>query len=593
MGSSDNDTKLYCSTIYNIVSPPQSLRDAPPCLSQKPRLLRRRIFPLYLVIIIRNPYSKKKVFFLKAHIQPNQVPTRRSHKKRLLKILTSRLFIVGVLILVQLFLLLFLLVKVGTMRYWISIVFNVVSILMVLYILTREDNPSFKISWIIVIMAVPLIGGVFYLIFGRKMHGRRMARQIESYTDALLHKDHGSLPQCSGNCQTLERLRENHYTLARQADYIYNVSGFELYQNTEAEYFPSGEQFFARLLEELRGAQKFILLEYFIVQHGKMWDSILKILENKRAHGVEVRILYDDVGCVATLPALYADYLRQKGFQVGVFNPFRPRLNAATNYRDHRKICVIDGNVGFTGGINLADEYINQKEKYGHWKDTAVLLRGEAVQSLTEMFLELWQFTCHESLSLSDFLPTRSHSCAGFVQPYGDSPLDNFNLAENVYMQILNHAKNYVYITTPYLILDNEMINALCLAAQSGIDVRIITPHVPDKWYVHMVTRSHYSQLLRAGIRIFEYTPGFIHAKMFVSDDSTAIVGTTNVDFRSFYLHFECGVAFYLSPMVSKVKEDFLRTQNICEEITLEKERAVKAPIRILRSLLRAFAPLM
>lgn len=324
-----------------------------------------------------------------------------------------------------------------------------------------------------------------------------------------------------------------------------------------------------------------------------MWDSILKILENKRAHGVEVRILYDDVGCVATLPALYADYLRQKGFQVGVFNPFRPRLNAATNYRDHRKICVIDGNVGFTGGINLADEYINQKEKYGHWKDTAVLLRGEAVQSLTEMFLELWQFTCHESLSLSDFLPSRSHSCAGFVQPYGDSPLDNFNLAENVYMQILNHAKNYVYITTPYLILDNEMINALCLAAQSGIDVRIITPHIPDKWYVHMVTRSHYSQLLRAGIRIFEYTPGFIHAKMFVSDDSTAIVGTTNVDFRSFYLHFECGVAFYLSPMVSKVKEDFLRTQNICEEITLEKERAVKAPIRILRSLLRAFAPLM
>ena len=590
----DNDTKLYFSTIYNIVSPPQSLRDVPPPFITKTSTSasKKNICPVSRYYNQKS-ILKKKVFFLKAHIQPNQVPTRRSHKKRLLKILTSRLFIVGVLILVQLFLLLFLLVKVGTMRYWISIVFNVVSILMVLYILTREDNPSFKISWIIVIMAVPLIGGVFYLIFGRKMHGRRMARQIESYTDALLHKDHGSLPQCSGNCQTLERLRENHYTLARQADYIYNVSGFELYQNTEAEYFPSGEQFFARLLEELRGAQKFILLEYFIVQHGKMWDSILKILENKRAHGVEVRILYDDVGCVATLPALYADYLRQKGFQVGVFNPFRPRLNAATNYRDHRKICVIDGNVGFTGGINLADEYINQKEKYGHWKDTAVLLRGEAVQSLTEMFLELWQFTCHESLSLSDFLPTRSHSCAGFVQPYGDSPLDNFNLAENVYMQILNHAKNYVYITTPYLILDNEMINALCLAAQSGIDVRIITPHVPDKWYVHMVTRSHYSQLLRAGIRIFEYTPGFIHAKMFVSDDSTAIVGTTNVDFRSFYLHFECGVAFYLSPMVSKVKEDFLRTQNICEEITLEKERAVKAPIRILRSLLRAFAPLM
>ena len=533
------------------------------------------------------------MFFLKAHIQPNQVPTRRSHKKRLLKILTSRLFIVGVLILVQLFLLLFLLVKVGTMRYWISIVFNVVSILMVLYILTREDNPSFKISWIIVIMAVPLIGGVFYLIFGRKMHGRRMARQIESYTDALLHKDHGSLPQCSGNCQTLERLRENHYTLARQADYIYNVSGFELYQNTEAEYFPSGEQFFARLLEELRGAQKFILLEYFIVQHGKMWDSILKILENKRAHGVEVRILYDDVGCVATLPALYADYLRQKGFQVGVFNPFRPRLNAATNYRDHRKICVIDGNVGFTGGINLADEYINQKEKYGHWKDTAVLLRGEAVQSLTEMFLELWQFTCHESLSLSDFLPTRSHSCAGFVQPYGDSPLDNFNLAENVYMQILNHAKNYVYITTPYLILDNGMLDTRTRAAKSGIEVCIIMPHIPDKWYAFAVAKTYYRELIEAGVNIYEFTPGFVHAKVFVSDDDTATVGTVNLDYRSLYLHFECGIFVYDNPVVHKIEKDFQETLKKSCKVTASDIGNTGIFMRICGRVLRLIAPLM
>lgn len=532
--------------------------------------------------------------FLRAHIQ-DRVPTRRSHRKRLLKILTSRLFIVGVLILLQLLLLIFVLIQVGTMRYWISVVFNIVSFLMVLCILPREDNPSYKISWIILIMAVPLVGGIFYLIFGRKVNGKRMARQIEEYTRALLHKDHGALPRCSGStcADCLDELRKNHPMLARQADYISNVSGFELYQNTEVEYFPIGEKFYERLLEELRAAKKFILLEYFIIQHGKMWDSILKVLEQRHEHGVEIRILYDDVGCVATLPALYGDYLRAKGFQVGVFNPFHPRLSSATNYRDHRKICVIDGNVGFTGGINLADEYINARERFGHWKDTAVMLRGEAVQSLTEMFLELWQFSCRESLRLSDFLPTQPCSCAGFVQPYGDSPLDSFNVAENVYMQILNHAQNYVYITTPYLILDNEMVTALCLAAQSGVDVRIMTPHVPDKWYVHLVTRSHYRQLLEAGVRIFEYTPGFIHAKMFVSDDDTAIVGTTNVDFRSFYLHFECGVAFYLSPVVAQVKEDFLRTQNICEEITLEKERAIKAPVRILRSLLRAFAPLM
>lgn len=535
---------------------------------------------------------------MKAHIQPNIVPKKRSKKKRLFKILTSRLFIIGVLILLQLALLLFVLIKLGTMRYWVSIAFQLLSFLMVLCILPREDNPSYKISWIILIMTVPLLGGIFYLMFGMKHNGKRMARQIESYTNSLLHKTHGgdsvgSEEKKQNAKKILARLAQRHPALARQANYIYRSSGFELYQNTETEYFPIGEKFYARLLEELRKAKKFIFMEYFIVQHGVMWDSILKILEQKQRQGVQIYLLYDDMGCVMTLPALYSDYLKEKGFRVGVFNPFRPRLSAAANYRDHRKICVIDGNVGFTGGINLADEYINAKEKHGHWKDTGVLLRGDAVQSLTEMFLELWQFTCRETLELSDFLPTVRHSCAGFVQPYGDSPLDSFNVAENVYMQILNHAQNYVYITTPYLILDNEMITSLCLAAQSGVDVRIMTPHVPDKWYVHMVTRSYYPQLLRAGVRIFEYTPGFIHSKMFVSDDDTAVVGTTNVDFRSFYLHFECGAAFYLSPIVSQVKEDFLRTQNICEEITREKEQAVRAPIRILRTLLRAFAPLM
>lgn len=531
---------------------------------------------------------------MRAHIQKNQIPTRRSGKKRLLKILTSRLFIVAVLILLQLFLLLFALVELGTRQYWVSIAFKILSFLMVLCILPREDNPSYKISWIILIMAVPLVGGIFYLMFGMKRNSRHMARQIERYTRTLLHRDHGQqLLAPKAASAPLDRLEQNNPMLGRQAGYIQNSSGFILYENTEAQYFPSGETFYERLLEELRGAKKFILLEYFIVHPGKMWDSILKILEQKRDHGVQIRIMYDDVGCVTTLPALYADYLRQKGFQVGVFNPFHPQLNAATNYRDHRKICVIDGNVGFTGGINLADEYINEKEKHGHWKDTAVLLRGEAVQGLTEMFLELWQFTCHETLELQDFLPTERRTCSGYVQPYGDSPLDSCNLAEHVYMQILNHARRYVYITTPYLILDNEMLTAICLAAQSGVDVRIITPYVPDKWYVHMVTRSHYKQLLEAGVRIFEYTPGFIHAKMFVSDDTTAVVGTTNVDFRSFYLHFECGVAFYLSPVVAQVKDDILRTQNICEEITLEKVHAIKAPVRILRTLLRAFAPLM
>ncbi len=302
-------------------------------------------------------------------------------------------------------------------------------------------------------MAVPLVGGIFYLMFGMKRNSRRMAQQIDSYTRSLLHRDHGKVtlnPNDSLLQPTpLQQLSLIDPMLGRQAGYISSTSGFEVYRNTQVEYFSLGEQFYQRLLEQLRGAQKFILMEYFIVQHGKMWDSILRVLEERQRHGVQVRILYDDVGCFTTLPAMYSEQLRQKGFQVGVFNPFHPRLNAATNYRDHRKICVIDGNVGFTGGINLADEYINEKEKHGHWKDTAVLLRGQGVQGLTEMFLELWQFTCQEKLHLCDFLPNESFLAPGFVQPYGDSPLDSCNLAENVYMQILNHARDYVYITTP------------------------------------------------------------------------------------------------------------------------------------------------
>ena len=363
---------------------------------------------------------------MRAHIR-KPLSARHSRKKRLLTLLTSRLFIIVVLILLQLFLLLFTLVELGTRQYWISIAFNILSFLMVLWILPREDNPSYKISWIILIMAIPLVGGIFYLMFGMKRNSRRMARQIDSYTRSLLHRDHGKVtlnPNDSLSQPTpLQQLSLIDPMLGRQAGYISSTSGFEVYRNTQVEYFSLGEQFYQRLLEQLRGAQKFILMEYFIVQHGKMWDSILRVLEERQRHGVQVRILYDDVGCVTTLPAMYSEQLRQKGFQVGVFNPFHPRLNAATNYRDHRKICVIDGNVGFTGGINLADEYINEKEKHGHWKDTAVLLRGQGVQGLTEMFLELWQFTCQEKLHLCDFLPNESFLAPGFVQPYGDSPM--------------------------------------------------------------------------------------------------------------------------------------------------------------------------
>ena len=466
-----------------------------------------------------------------------------------------------------------------------------------LCILPREDNPSYKISWIILIMAVPLVGGIFYLMFGMKRNSRHMARQIERYTRTLLHRDHGQqLLAPKAASAPLDRLEQNNPMLGRQAGYIQNSSGFMLYENTEAQYFPSGETFYERLLEELRGAKKFILLEYFIVHPGKMWDSILKILEQKRDHGVQIRIMYDDVGCVTTLPALYADYLRQKGFQVGVFNPFHPQLNAATNYRDHRKICVIDGNVGFTGGINLADEYINAYEKHGHWKDTSILLKGEAVFNLTVMFLSMWDYldgTTGKTDYIRYYPTVWDENAKGYVQPFADNPLDDEAVGETVYLNLINKAKRYVYITTPYLILSSELFTALTSAAKCGVDVRIITPHIPDKRYVFEVTRAHYPPLLEAGVRIYEYTPGFIHAKNFVVDDRFATVGTVNLDYRSLFLHFEDGVWLCEAPCIQDIRRDFEETLRVCQRISLRQRKYFNPIIQLYRNILRIFAPLM
>lgn len=328
-----------------------------------------------------------------------------------------------------------------------------------------------------------------------------------------------------------------------------------------------------------------------------MWNSILEILEEKVKQGVEVRLIYDDMGCMFTLPYQYDKKLREKGINACVFNPFAPVLNSGFNNRDHRKICVIDGYIGFNGGINLADEYINEYEKYGHWKDTAVILEGDAVWNLTVMFLSVWNYIHGTTEDYEKYRPNvyqkEKFSADGYIQPYMDSPLDDETVGENVYFNLINNAKDYVYITTPYLIIDNEMMTALSTAAKSGIDVRIITPYVPDKWYVHAVTRAHYEALTENGVKIYEYTPGFIHAKTFVVDDSYSVVGTINLDYRSLYLHFECGTWMYQTDCVMQMKEDFLKTLEVCQPVTLEDCRRVKWYRKIGRSILRIFAPLM
>ncbi|MDD5879236.1 MAG: cardiolipin synthase, partial [Clostridiales bacterium] len=352
-----------------------------------------------------------------------------------------------------------------------------------------------------------------------------------------------------------------------------------------------------KLVEELKKAKHFIFLEYFIIEEGIMWNTILEILKEKAKEGVDVRVIYDDVGCVMKLPYKYGDKLEKYGIKCRVFNPFIPILTNRLNNRDHRKIAVIDGYVGFMGGINLADEYINSFEKYGHWKDAAILLKGDAVFNLTVMFLTMWDFINNSDDDYLKYRPenftNEKYLSKGYVQPFDDSPLVNEPIGETVYLNLINKAKKYIYINTPYLIIDNEMATALKIAAKSGIDVRIVTPHIPDKWFVHAVTRSYYHSFIKDNIKIYEYTPGFMHSKTFVVDDEYAVVGSINLDFRSLYLHFECGAWLYKTDSVLKVKEDFLDTLELCQQISLQDCENVKWPVKFGRLILRMFSPLL
>ena len=351
------------------------------------------------------------------------------------------------------------------------------------------------------------------------------------------------------------------------------------------------------MLAALESAEHFIFLEYFIIEEGHMFHQIEDILEKKVKEGVEVRLIYDDVGCIGTLPPRYYKQLQKKGIKCAAFNPFRPLLSVIMNNRDHRKIFVVDGAVGFTGGINLADEYINEVKRFGYWKDTGVRIEGEAVWSLTSMFLSMWNYIVHSTEDYSRFMPAQHQKAPfendGFVQPYGDSPLDHESVGENIYLNIINRAKNYVYIFTPYLIIDHEMLTALCNAAKDGVDVRIVTPGIPDKKMIFLLTQSYYAPLIQSGVKIYQYTPGFIHAKCFVCDDEIATVGSVNLDFRSLYLHFECGVFFYRSAVVAQVKEDCLNTFVCSEQMTAEFCRNRPVPVRLLQSVLRLLAPLL
>ncbi len=458
----------------------------------------------------------------------------------------------------------------------------------VLHVANRDMVPETKIPWIICIVILNIYGAVVYIMFSSNRPSRK---KREFY-----HTVDRNVARHEGRKFSAEQLHERMGRWAQVSEALCTVTpSATVHGGTKTEYFPSGEAFFERLLGDLERAEKYIFLEYFIIERGKMWNSILEVLERKIAEGVEVRVMYDDFGCMGKIHLNYHRTLKKKGILCKKFNPFVPVLSNVHNNRDHRKITVIDGKVGYTGGLNLADEYINEVHPFGHWKDTAVRLEGEGVKSLLFLFLRLYDLQAKTTDDVSRYLPDKEEDFGeqGYVQPYGDGPFPIYarHFSEDIYINILNAARKYVYITTPYLIIDYRMREALVLAARRGVDVRIVTPHIPDKKIAFALTRSNYLALIQRGVKIYEYSPGFIHAKMFLADGAVATVGTVNLDYRSFLYHFEDGVLMYKTEAVDAIAKDF---EEIFEASSLQTAEDAKRSVvwRWICEIAKLFAPL-
>lgn len=473
----------------------------------------------------------------------------------------------------------------------LQITLFILELIVVLYIINVHDRPSSKMGWIILVLLVPVFGVPMYMLNGRGRPARKMKRKImraqkenEEVFEKTYKKHEISVPQSRGE---------------GISHYLEKWCNYPAFYDGTVEYYKSGEDMFPHMLEELKKAEKFILLEYFIIAQGKMWTEILQILLEKAIQGVQIRIIYDDFGCMMTLPPKYERYLESlhENIKCMTFNNVVPFFSVRMNHRDHRKILVIDGKVGFTGGINLADEYIAEKRRFGYWKDSGIKITGDCVRSLMQSFFYIWNAFRKDKEDLTSYLPPANDKKQapndGFcVHPYDDSPLDSASTGEIVYVDVINRASKYVWIFTPYLVLDDHLRVALCMAAARGVDVRIVTPGIPDKKTVFRLTRANYGVLMKSGVKIYEYKPGFIHSKSIVSDDECAVVGTINFDYRSLYLHFENAVYFSGTQAVLDVKRDCEETFPVCKQCTPQNTKR-KLVGRVVDSVLRVFENLL
>ncbi|MDE5778174.1 MAG: cardiolipin synthase [Lachnospiraceae bacterium] len=463
-----------------------------------------------------------------------------------------------------------------------------IALFLVVWIYGKNQNAAFKMMWIILLLAAPVLGVCMYVLIGHDKGTKKMRARFKKIDGELFSK----LEQAPGVMETLE---DRDYGIANQFRYIHDYGYYPVYQNADVEFYSEAAEAFEAQLCDLKRAENFIFLEYHAIEEAQSFSRMKEILAERAAHGVEVRILYDDAGSVGFIDPKFVKRMEEIGVTCRVFNPVMPFLNLFMNNRDHRKITVIDGKVAYTGGYNLADEYFNITHPYGKWKDTGIRLAGEAVKSFTIMFLEMWNAVEETDTEFEKYLPHINYRAKeqGFIQPFADMPLDEEYMGENVYMNMIKNAKHTLYVATPYLIISDEMNRELTLAAQRGVDVRMITPGIPDKKVIYKVTRSNYNALVDRGVRIYEYTPGFIHEKQVLADGELAAVGTINFDYRSLYHHFENGVLIYGYNVVKEIGKDFEETFDVSNEVTEHYRNQKNVAVRFAQGLMQILSPLL
>ena len=525
---------------------------------------------------------------VKRKLTENGLSLNGHWRKGIFSFLLSPVFLSIIILLFEVGLLLLIWSAIGNSLSGYIVGFRTVSVIILcLFIINSSMESSAKLTWVVFVAIFPFVAGLFY-IFARTSP----AKSDTTYCLNVQYEGNKALhPQ---NHEVLDELLDKDKGSALIANYIYGTHCYPIYKNTDVEYFPLGEKKWERMLIDLKKAKKFIFLEYFIIEEGLMWGKILEILEEKAKEGLDVRVMYDGTCAMSVLPNNYFKRLRAIGIKSKIWNPIQPPFSSKLNYRDHRKILVIDNEVAYNGGVNLADEYINHIERFGHWKDVALRLEGEAVSRFTTMFLSQWHA---DEEAASDFSPFLEHKISkpneGFLAPYATNPLNKEKIAEMVYFSIITGASSYVHIITPYLILDDELIAALTTTARKGVDVQIIIPGIPDKKAVWALAKTYYPQLLEAGVKVYEYTPGFTHAKVFVADDKRAVVGTINLDYRSLYHHFECGTFLADTPVVNDIEKDFQETAAKSHLIT-EEDVKKNPKLRKLRGhIMKLVAPLL